>query len=159
MNESIIRDQLAKLQDWSDAHINIDGAISGVPVEMRGSKVAGFPHSLWELLEHIRRAQWDILDFCRNAAYKELPWPEAYWPETPTPPTPEAWDESIANYERDRAELQALATATSVDPTATIPHGSGQTYLRELILVADHTSYHVGQIVMLRRMLGIWRAD
>src|SRR5688572_27165478 len=79
MNESIVREQISKLQDWGDAHVNFDGAIAGVPVEMRGSKAPGFPHSLWDLVEHLRRAQWDILDFCRNPDYKEMPWPEAYW--------------------------------------------------------------------------------
>jgi hypothetical protein len=118
--------------------------------------VKGFPHSAWELLEHLRLAQFDILDFSRNANYHELKWPDDYWPKSPEPPTETAWDESLAAYRKDRAEMQALAADESIDLFAKIPHGSGQTVLREILLTADHTAYHVGQIVMLRQLLDAW---
>jgi len=159
MSNSVLREQLSRLLDWSDAHVNFDGAIAGVPIESRGTRVEGFPHSLWELVEHIRVAQADILEFCRNPAYVEPRWPEEYWPATSEPPTAESWDESLASLERDRVGLQTLASNPDLDLFSAIPHGSGQTYLRELILAADHTSYHVGQIVCPRRMLGIWGPD
>jgi uncharacterized damage-inducible protein DinB len=130
--------------------------VDGVPVELRGTRPEGLPHSLWQLVEHLRITQYDILDFCRNADYEELKWPDDYWPPDPAPPTASAWDESIDRYRRDRKALQDLAADPSVDLDARIPHGSGQTCLRELVLVADHSAYHVGQIVLVRRLLGLW---
>jgi hypothetical protein len=105
----------------------------------------------------VRITQHDILDFCRNPRYKELEWPKDYWPASPAPPSEAAWNESISTFRRDREALQKLAADATVDLTARIPHGSGQTYARELALVADHTSYHVGQLVLVRRLLGIWK--
>ena len=114
------------------------------------------PVSAWELLEHLRITQHDILDFCRNPDYEELEWPADYWPRSPQPPDEGTWDESVRQYRRDRKELQQIATDASLDLLATIPHGSGQTYLRELLLAADHASYHIGELVLVRRLLGIW---
>ena len=119
-------------------------------------RVAGFPHSAWELVEHLRITQRDILDFCRDPNYVEPKWPDDYWPKSPEPPSERAWDESIAAFREDRAALEALAADGSIDLFAKIPHGSGQTYLRELVLVADHNAYHLGQLVMLRQQLGAW---
>ena len=113
-------------------------------------------HSLWELLEHLRIAQADILEFCRTAKYKEKKWPDDYWPATPAPRSASAWTKAIADYRRDRKAFQRLASNTRIDLLATIPHGTGQTYLREIVLAADHAAYHIGQIVTVRKQLGIW---
>lgn len=153
-NEAL-RTHLLKLLDWQDAHTNFDAAVEGVLPEMRGVQPDGLPHSLWQLLEHARLCQLDILEFCRNPNYEE-PKMEDYWPRGSAPPTADAWEASIASFRRDREDLKQLAADSKLDLFATIPHGAGQTYLRELLLVADHNAYHVGQIVMLRRLLGIW---
>ena len=151
-----LRAQLAAILDWQDAHATFDAAVADVPPEMRGRQAAGLPYSPWQLVGHLRITQWDILDFCRNPDYREIHWPDDYWPPSAEPPAPDAWDESIRGYRADRESLKTLATDPDVDLFARIPHGSGQTYLRELLLVADHTAYHVGQIVAVRRLLGIW---
>jgi DinB superfamily len=152
----LLRTQIASLLDWGDAHATFDAAVDGIAPEMRGRVPDGLPHSLWMLVEHLRITQRDILDFCRDPDYQERRWPDDYWPPTPAPPSDEAWEESIADYRTDREVLRAMAGDANLDLFARIPHGSGQTYLRELVLVADHTSYHVGQIVFVRRLLGIW---
>jgi hypothetical protein len=131
--ETALRAQLAKMLDWKEAHAGFDKAVDGIP-----------------------SAQRDILDFCVNSAYEEKKWPDDYWPKSPAPKTAAEWDESIAGYRGDRERAKQLAADESIDLLAKIPHGSGQTYLRELLLVADHNSYHVGQIVIVRRALGIW---
>ena len=155
MNDQSIREHLTKLLAWEDAHAGFDAAIADIPESFRGKRAGA--HSPWELLEHIRLAQHDILDFSRNRDYKEMEWPKDYWPATPAPPSAAAWDESVAAVQRDRAALQRLAQDASLDLTQKIPHGTGQTYLREVLLVADHTAYHVGQLVMVRQALGIWK--
>jgi uncharacterized damage-inducible protein DinB len=156
MSDSALRAQLARLLDWEDAHLSFDAAVEGVPPQLRGAAPAGLPYSPWQLIEHLRLTQHDILDFCRNPNYRELHWPDDYWPASAAPPKPADWDESIAQFRRDRAALQSLASDPKIDLFARIPHGSGQTYLRELLLVADHSAYHVGQLVTVRRALGAW---
>jgi DinB family protein len=156
MSDSALRAQLARLLDWEDAHLSFDAAVEGVPPKLRGAAPAGLPYSPWQLIEHLRLTQHDILDFCRNPNYRELHWPDDYWPPSAAPPKPADWDESIAQFRRDRAALQSLASDSKIDLFARIPHGSGQTYLRELLLVADHSAYHVGQLVTVRRALGAW---
>jgi len=153
-----IREQLRRQLDWEDAHVNFDAAVAGIPREMRGKQPPGLPYSPWQLVDHIRRTQWDILEFCRNTNYKPIKWPDDYWPSKAAPPTPDAWDESIREYHEDLEELKAFIMAPRIDLTARIPHGEGQTYLREFVLVADHTSHHVGQLVVVRRLLGIWKS-
>ena len=155
MNDRSIREFVAKLLAWEDAHVGFDAAVADIPEQDRGRRAGA--HSPWEIVEHIRLAQHDILDFSRNRDYKEMEWPKDYWPQTPAPPSAAAWDESLANIRRDRDALKQLALDTSIDLTEKIPHGNGQTYLRELLLVADHTAYHVGQLVMVRQSLGIWK--
>lgn len=150
-----LRAQLRKLLDWQDAHVDFDAAVGGIPPALRGVAPAGLPYSPWQLLEHLRLAQRDILEFCRNPAYVE-PSPEDYWPPSPAPPTPGAWDEGVAGFRRDLEALKRLAVNPDVDLYEPIPHGTGQTYLRELLLVADHNAYHVGQLVAVRRCLGAW---
>jgi uncharacterized damage-inducible protein DinB len=157
MSDSL-RQHLVRLLDWQDARVNVEEAVKDLPAELRGVRPPGLAHSAWELVEHIRIAQEDILEFCRNPNYQERRWPEDYWPATPAPPSATAWAESLAAYRRDLAELRRLAEDPSLDLFAGIPHGSGQTYLRELLLVADHTAYHVGQLVLVRRLLGSWNA-
>jgi hypothetical protein len=153
-----LRAQLRKLLDWEDAHVSFDSAIDGLPAKLRGVKPDGLPYSIWQLVEHLRLVQFDILDFCRNPDYEECTFPDDYWPETTEPPSAAAWTNSVAALRKDRAALASLAADSQVDLFATIPHGSGQTYLRELVLVADHTAYHVGEIVAIRRLLGAWRS-
>ncbi|HEX8718119.1 MAG TPA: DinB family protein [Gemmatimonadaceae bacterium] len=156
MSKDPLRAQLGRLLDWHDAHVSLQQAVDGLAPALRGTRPAGLPYSVWQLLEHIRRAQYDILDFCRNPDYKAMNWPDDYWPAAPEPPSEKAWADSLAAIQRDRKELQKLAADSKVDLLATIPHGEGQTYLRELLLVADHNAYHVGQIVLARRLLGAW---
>jgi hypothetical protein len=156
--DASLRTQLRKILDWEDAHVSFDTAVEGIGPAFRGVAPDGLPYSPWQLVEHMRRTQWDILDFCRNAAYVEVPM-EEYWPPSPAPPSDAAWRESIAAIRHDREEMKALAADASIDLFDRIPHGSGQTYLRELLLVADHTAYHVGQLVAVRRCLGIWESS
>ncbi|HET7217695.1 MAG TPA: DinB family protein [Vicinamibacterales bacterium] len=158
MKETAIREQLSRLLSWEDAHAGFEAAVDGIPPELRGKQPAGLPYSPWQLLEHLRITQHDILNFCVNAKYEEMAWPDDYWPKAAAPPHPTAWDESVKQFQRDRQAVQALAHDASTDLNAKIPHGSGQTYLREIVLVADHTAYHVGQLILVRRLLGIWPA-
>lgn len=146
---------LARLLDWEEAHAGFDAAVENLPAAQRGTQPPGLPYSPWQLVEHIRLAQHDILDFCVNPQYVEMKWPDDYWPGA-APPSSDAWDESVAAYHRDRRALVTLVQDPRTDLFATIPHGSGQTYLREVLLTADHTAYHVGQLVIVRRLLGIW---
>ena len=155
-NEKILRDYIARMLNWQDAHVNLEKAVEDFPPDLRGKKPEGASHSAWQLLEHIRLAQWDILDFIKNLDYEELNWPDDYWPKDPAPPDDFAWDKSIKSFKSDLNELQEMAKDSSIDLYSKIPHGSGQTVLRELLLVADHNTYHLGQIVQLRKMLGIW---
>lgn len=154
--DAVLRDHLARLLSWEDAHAGYDTAVAGIASDLQGIRPEGLRHSAWEIVEHLRITQHDILDFCRDPAYRERDWPADYWPPAPAPPDPDAWEASLRAYREDRRALQQLATDPSVDLAARIPHGSGQTYLRELILVADHSAYHVGQLVLVRRLLGIW---
>jgi hypothetical protein len=159
MSESTrsLRNHLVRVLDWEDAHVGFDKAVDGIPPERRGARAPGFEHSPWQLLEHIRIAQEDILDFCVNAAYEHtMKWPDDYWPKDPAPPSQEAWTESIASYARCREDLKGLAREVE-DLTASVPTGKGdQTYLRAILLAADHAAYHVGQLVAVRCALGIW---
>ena len=153
-----IRDHLQRVLDWNEAHVSFDEAVEALSPETRGARAAGFEHSPWELLEHIRLAQDDILDFAVNANYRHpMTWPDDYWPPTPAPPSDEAWHASIAACRRAREALQQLARDVE-DLTAPVPRGkANQTYLRAILLTADHTAYHVGQLVAVRRALGAWR--
>ena len=154
---SALRDHLVRVLDWDEAHVTFDRAVEGIPADKRGARASGFEHSPWQLLEHIRIAQEDILDFCVNAAYAHaMRWPDDYWPRDPAPSGPQAWTDSLASYARGREALKRLAH-DAPDLTAPVPTGTGtQTYLRAILLTADHTAYHVGQIVALRRALGLW---
>jgi uncharacterized damage-inducible protein DinB len=152
-----LRDHLVRVLDWEDAHASFDQAVDGIPQDKRGGRPAGFEHSPWQLVEHMRIAQEDILDFCVNAKYQHTrKWPDDYWPADPAPPSTRAWTNSLAAYTRSRTALKRLARNVT-DLTALVPTGKGrQTYLRAILLVADHNAYHVGQLVAIRRALGIW---
>jgi hypothetical protein len=156
MNDDVIREHLARLLGWEDAHVGFDKVAHGIPPALRGKRPARMPYSAWQLVEHLRITQQDILDFCRNPQYQELHWPRDYWPASASPPSTRAWAASIKAFKADRDALRQLAADRQIDLTARIPHGSGQTFLREIVLAADHTAYHVGQLVLLRRLLGIW---
>ncbi|HXE75087.1 MAG TPA: DinB family protein [Candidatus Xenobia bacterium] len=152
-----LRQQLARLLDWQDAHLNFGRVVAGWPVMLRGVKPRGAPHTGWQLVEHLRICQWDILDFCRNPNYKEMPY-ENYWPRTAAPPSALAWEKSLRGFRADNQAMQKLILNPKTDLYAAIPWGSGQTILREAVLVADHNAYHVGQLVLLRKQLGIWKS-
>jgi uncharacterized damage-inducible protein DinB len=154
--DAALRSQIADLLESGAAHVTFDKAVAGLPPRARGAVPKGLEHSCWQLVEHIRIAQADILEFCRSAAYKTKKWPDDYWPTRPSPPSARAWTASLAAYRRDLRALHRMAKDARIDLFAKIPHGSGQTYLRELLLVADHTAYHVGQLVLVRRALGAW---
>lgn len=153
-----LRAQLVRLLDWQEAHVGFDDAVDGIPADRRGSVASGFEHSIWQLVEHMRLAQKDILEFCVNPRYVHaLNWPDDYWPRNPAPPDATAWNASVAEFKNDREALKRLAEDASVDLFATVPTGKEQqTYLRALLLVVDHNAYHVGQLVAVRRALGIW---
>jgi uncharacterized damage-inducible protein DinB len=144
--------------DWHEAHATFDDAVAGLSAELRGRRPGHYPHSAWELVEHIRLTQADLVAFMQNASYTALKWPDDYWPPEPAPSTEQAWDESITAVRRDREELRAITTSPTLDLTTKIPWGEGQTYLRTILVAVDHTSYHVGQLIAVRRMLGAWPA-
>jgi hypothetical protein len=155
--DAALRAQLSAFLVWPDAHARFDEAVKGVPPTMRGIVPTGLPYSLWQLVEHIRFTQADILEFCVSRRYRTKKWPADYWPSAAAPRTGRAWTLAIRAVRADRTALQRLARDPSVDLFAPIPHGSGQTCLRELLLVADHTAHHVGEMIVVRRLLGIWK--
>jgi hypothetical protein len=148
-----LRRHLENTLRMKGAHLTFDAAVADFPAALRGLKPAGAPHSAWQLLEHMRIAQADILDFSRNPAYSEKKFPDDYWPAAETPPGEEAWTATVEQFRRDLEAMQALVADTAQDLLAKIPHGKGQTLLREALLVADHNAYHLGQFVFLRKML------
>ena len=154
-----LRAQLVRLLDWEEAHVGFDAAIDGIPQDRRGALAPGFEHSSWQLLEHMRLAQADLLDFCVNSRYAHtLEWPAGYWPARPAPAAEGDWTGSVAAFKSDREKLKQLARNPEVDLFAVVPTGKGgQTYLRAILLVVDHNSYHLGQLVAVRRALGIWK--
>jgi uncharacterized damage-inducible protein DinB len=154
--DKALRQHVVKLLVGGDAHATFEAAIKGFPAELRGKKPKGAEHSPWEVLEHLRIALGDILDFSTNPKYKERAWPKEYWPETAAPPDAKAWDKSVRAYREHLTGMCALVEDEKTDLFAKIPHGSGQTVLREALVVADHNAYHLGQMVLLRRLLGAW---
>jgi len=152
-----LRQQLSNAIDWKEAHASFDQAVDGIPADKRGKRAPGFEHSAWQLLEHLRLAQDDLLDFCRNPKYvHEMTWPDDYWPKSPEPPDDKAWEDSVAGYRRTREQAKRFVLEVE-DLMARVPTGNGsQTQLRSILLIIDHAAYHVGQIVALRRALGIW---
>ena len=157
-NDKALRQHLVKLLKGGDAHVEFEQALADFPAGLRGKTPPGAEHSPWQVLEHLRIAQWDILDFSINSNYKALEWPKEYWPPTQAPPDAVAWERSISKYLSDRGEMCALVEDEKTDLYARIPHGDGQTILREALVVADHNAYHLGEMVLLRRQLGAWPA-
>lgn len=151
-----LREHLLWLLDGGDAHLDFDAAIDGLPPGLRGAAAPGVPHTPWRLVEHLRIAQWDILRFSVDPAHVSPAFPDGYWPAGDAPPDPDAWDRSVAAFRADLEAMKALVADPSIDLYARIPHGQGQTVLREALLVADHNAYHLGQLVTVRRMLGAW---
>jgi DinB family protein len=155
-HERSLRVHLLELLAGGSAHAKFDDVIKGLPVRLRGVKPAKFPHTAWMLLEHLRLAQWDILEFSRNPKHVSPPWPSGYWPKTEAPPNAAAWNKSVQQFRRDLKKMQNLVANRKTDLFARIPWGDGQTVLREALLVADHNAYHLGQLLDVRRMLGAW---
>jgi hypothetical protein len=151
-----LREQVVYLLKGGGAHVHFSDGLDGFPPTKYGTFANGLPHTGWQLLEHARLAQWDILEFSRNPKHVSPPFPAGYWPKTPAPPNEKAWDESAASFERDLQDMVRLVQNPKTDLFAKIPHGDGQTILREALLLADHNAYHLGQLVNLRRALGAW---
>src|SRR5713226_7224084 len=156
-NDTSLRKHVLKLLDAGHAHVTFEAAVKNMPVDLRGKRPKGAEHSPWEILEHMRIAQWDILEFSRDAKHVSPQWPAGYWPKTPAPPAATAWDKSLKAFTHDLDEMKKLVLSPQTDLFARIPHGTGQTILREALLVADHNSYHLGEVVYLRRLLGAWK--
>jgi hypothetical protein len=156
-SDKSLREHLLYLLSGGGAHAKFEDIVKGFPADLRGKRPPRFPHSAWMLLEHMRLAQWDILEFSRNAKHVSPEWPKGYWPETQSPPTSSAWNKSIQQFRSDLQAMQDLVAEPATDLFAGIPWGDGQTILREALLVADHNAYHLGQLVDLRRLLGAWK--
>ena len=152
-----LREHLVYLLGDGGAHAKFEDAIANFPAAACGKKVKRFPHTAWMLLEHLRLAQWDILEFSRNPKHVSPPWPDGYWPKTAAPPSEAAWTTSVRAFRKDLKAMQALVSSPKTDLFAKIPWGDGQTIWREAMLVADHNAYHVGQLVAVRKMLGEWK--
>ena len=148
-----VRQHISNLLTKAEAHIDLREALKSFPNKFRGKKPDGGPHTPWQLLEHIRIAQWDILEFSKNAKHKSPKWPDEYWPKADAPPSDKAWDKSVKQVLADLGAMHKLIADPKRDLTAKIPHGDGQTLLREALLAADHNAYHLGQLVMVRRIL------
>jgi len=153
MDMKVIHRHLAEMLNEAHAHLMYDDAVAGFPAEKRGVVPDGFTHSAWQLMEHLRIAQWDILELSRNPNHVSPKWPEGYWPATAAPPNDAAWQGSIARFRADLAAMTALVEDAESDLFAPIPHGNGQTLLREAIVLAKHNSYHIGQLVLLKKAL------
>jgi len=151
-----LRKQLIETLQSRGAHASFDSAVAGFPAKRVGEKPSGAPHTAWQLLEHMRIAQWDILEFSRNAKHVSPQWPAGYWPPTEAPSGKAAWSRSVRAFRADLKAMQRLVADRTRDLFAPIPHGDGQTLLREALLLADHNAYHIGQLVLLRRLMGIW---
>jgi hypothetical protein len=156
-NELELKKRVVKLLQGKGAHIDFEGAIAGFAEKLRGEKHSQIPYTVWQILEHLRIAQWDILEFSRNPNHQSPKWPEGYWPESEAPPESESWDRSVAAFRQDLQEMQDLVANPETDLYIKIPHGNGQNILREALLLADHNAYHLGQLVMLRKILGGWK--
>jgi len=154
--DNALREQLIRILDWEEAHVGFERAVAGIPAGTRNARPAGFEHTAWELLEHLRIAQLDILDFCVSAKYEHaLAWPADYWPKAPAPDDA-AWNASVEAFTKDRESMKTLVRETK-DLYAAVPTGKpSQTYLRAILLLADHNAYHLGQLVAVRRALGVW---
>ena len=157
MNDKTLREHLLNLLKGGGAHVDFEAAIKGLPATLRGKRPKGAGHSCWEILEHMRIAQWDILEFSRNPKHVSPEWPGGYWPRTKAPASGPAWTKSVQAFRAGLKAMSELVAKESTDLFAPIPHGDGQTILREALLVADHNAYHIGELVLVRRLLGAWQ--
>ena len=155
MNDPV-REQIINLLKGGQAHLTLDDTLKGFPEKLRGVKPPGAPHSAWQLLEHLRIAQWDILEFSRDAKHVSPKWPEGYWPTNDKPPTDAQWKRCVSAIKKDLQAMQRLVEDPRTDLYSKIPHGTGQNILREALLIADHNAYHLGQLLLVRRLLGAW---
>lgn len=156
MSDEALREHVLYLLRGGGAHLNFEQAIRDLPQGLRGAKVEGVPHTAWRLLEHMRICQWDILEFSRNPEHVSPQFPDGYWPPSDAPPDAASWDNSVQAFRDDSEAMIDLVADPGTDLFAPIPHGDGQTILREALLIADHNAYHLGQLVFLRRCLGAW---
>ena len=156
-NDKSLREHLVKLLEGGHAHVTFDAAIKNLPVSLRGKRPKGAEHSAWEIVEHMRIAQWDILEFSRDRKHVSPKSPDDYWPKSKTPPNANAWTKSVKAFAMDLEAMRKLVAADSTNLYAPIPHGDGQTILREALLIADHNAYHLGELVLVRRLLGAWK--
>jgi hypothetical protein len=152
-----LRKHLVQLLEGDQAHVDFEKAIGGLPAAWRGVKPENLPFSAWRLLEHLRIAQWDIVEFSMNPKHESPKWPEGYWPEGDAPPSDAAWKKSVKQWRKDLERMKDLVNDSETDLHAAIPGGDGQTVLREAMLVADHNAYHLGELIILRRLLGAWK--
>jgi hypothetical protein len=152
-NDQSLREQLISLLDGGNAHVSLDDFVKDFPVEKCGQRVAGLPYTAWQVLEHMRIAQWDILEFSRNASHVSPKWPKGYWPDEVTTGSKESWQETVAQFHRDLKAFQDLVGDPATDLFAKIPHGTGQTILREALVLADHNSNHLGALITIARIL------
>ena len=156
-DDKSVRKHLLDLLKGRQAHVDFERVLADFPGELQGKKAEGIPYSAWELLEHLRIAQWDILEFSRDSQHISPQFPEGYWPKSPEPPDENAWDKSLASFQEDLQAMADLVTDPATDLHAPIAHGTGQAILREALLVADHNAYHLGQLVLLRRFFSAWK--
>ncbi len=156
-NDKVLRQHLVKLLKGGDAHASFDDAVKDLPAASQGQVPKGAEHSPWQELEHLRIAQWDLFEFAIDAKHTSPKWPEGYWPTTPKPPNEKAWDKSVHDFLADQKRFIDVLHDESVDLFAKIPHADGKTLLRQTLVTADHNAYHVGQLVLLRRLLGAWK--
>ena len=155
-NEQILRNQLLALLRGGQAHMGFDDVVEDFPMTLINTRPPHVTYTPWHLIEHIRITQWDILDFIRNPNYKYMDWPKDYWPDPSAQATPEQWQKTLAGFRKDMKDLETLAADPKTDLYSPIPHGSGQTILREILLVADHNAYHIGELGILRQVMQAW---
>jgi hypothetical protein len=156
-HDQALRQQLCDLLQGGNAHVKFEQVVKDFPERLRGKKPEGQPHTAWRLLEHMRIAQWDILEFSRSSKHVSPEWPDSYWPETDAPPSAGAWEKSVKQFCADLKAMRDLVASPQIDLYARIPWGDGQTILREALLVADHNAYHLGELLMIRRLAGAWK--
>jgi hypothetical protein len=158
-NDQALREHLLDLLRGGNAHLDFEKATAGLPVELRGAKPSGLPFTPWRLVEHMRIAQWDILQFSIDPHHVSPDFPDGYWPQGDAPPDPGSWERSITAFRADLKAMMDLVANPKTDLFTPLPHGQGQTILREALLIADHNAYHLGQLVTVRRLLGAWRDE
>ncbi len=157
MKNKTISDELTKYLHSGNAHVSLEVALKGLPVELRGTVAPGLPYSIWQLLDHIRITLWDMVEFCINPKHASPDWPEGYWKKDPLPASDKAWSECLKAIQKEKQRFNELLQKDATDLTAALPHGEGQTIFMEALQLLDHESYHTAEIVVARRILGDWK--